>query len=115
MFYVPIYVEMLRSRPGLVFWAAALAQALVWLAVPVFFYTAPPGDLAQLLAIGHGFRLDAGGGPPPGLLAGRDCLPRRRHVRCLSLGADLRGDDLLVRLRARSRYRRSGARRHGGA
>src|SRR5580692_2439240 len=64
MFYVPIYVEMLRSRPGLVFWAAALAQALVWLAVPVFFYTAPPGDLAQLLAIGHEFRFDAGVGPP---------------------------------------------------
>ncbi len=64
MFYVPIYVEMLRSRPGLVFWAAALAQALVWLAVPMLFYAAPPSDLAELLAIGHEFRFDAGVGPP---------------------------------------------------
>src|ERR1700681_2502576 len=55
---------MLRSRPGLVFWAATLAQALVWLAVPALFYAAPPGDLAQLLAIGHEFRFDAGVGPP---------------------------------------------------
>jgi hypothetical protein len=64
MFYVPIYVEMLRSRPGLVFWAAALAQALVWLVVPMLFYAAPPSDLAELLAIGHEFRFDAGVGPP---------------------------------------------------
>jgi hypothetical protein len=64
MFYVPLYVEMLRSRPGLVFWVAALAQALVWLAVPMLFYAAPPIDLAELLAIGHEFRFDAGVGPP---------------------------------------------------
>ncbi len=64
MFYVPLYVEMLRSRPVLVFWLATLAQAVVWLAVPMLFYSAPPGDLAQLLAIGHEFRFDAGVGPP---------------------------------------------------
>jgi hypothetical protein len=64
MFYVPLYVEMLRSRPVLVFWLATLAQAFVWLAVPILFYAAPPGDLAQLLAIGHEFRFDAGVGPP---------------------------------------------------
>src|SRR5277367_4241616 len=64
MFYVPIYVEMLRSRPALVFWTATLVQALEWLAVPMLFYSAPPGELAQLLAIGHEFRFDAGVGPP---------------------------------------------------
>lgn len=64
MFYVPIYVEAIRSRPLLVFWAAALAQAAVWLLVPMLFYAAPPGDLAQLLAVGHEFRFDAGVGPP---------------------------------------------------
>jgi hypothetical protein len=64
MFYVPIYVEMLRSRPGLVFWAATLAQAFIWLLVPALFYAAPPNELAQLLAIGHEFRFDAGVGPP---------------------------------------------------
>jgi hypothetical protein len=64
MFYVPLYVEMLRSRPWLVFWPAVLAQAAVWIAVPMLFYAAPPSGLAQLLAIGHEFRFDAGAGPP---------------------------------------------------
>jgi hypothetical protein len=64
MFYVPLYVELLRSRPRLVFWFAALAQAAIWLVVPAAFYFAPPGDLAQLLAIGHEFRFDSGVGPP---------------------------------------------------
>ncbi len=64
MFFVPIYIEAIRARPLLVFWAATLAQAAVWIAVPMLFYSAPPGDLAQLLAIGHEFRFDAGVGPP---------------------------------------------------
>ncbi len=64
MFYVPLYIEMLRSRPLLVFWLAALAQAALWIAVPMLFYSAPPGDLAQLLAIGHEFQFDGGVGPP---------------------------------------------------
>jgi hypothetical protein len=64
MFYVPLYVEMLRSRPLLVFWPAALLQAAIWLAVPMLFYSAPPEGLAQLLAIGHEFRFDSGVGPP---------------------------------------------------
>src|SRR5271154_6149792 len=64
MFFVPIYIEAIRARPLLIFWAAALAQAAVWIAVPMLFYSAPPGDLAQLLAIGHEFRFDAGVGPP---------------------------------------------------
>jgi hypothetical protein len=64
MFFVPIYIEAIRARPVLMFWAAALAQAAVWIAVPMLFYSAPPADLAQLLAIGHEFRFDAGVGPP---------------------------------------------------
>ncbi|MGA2891703.1 MAG: glycosyltransferase family 39 protein [Xanthobacteraceae bacterium] len=64
MFYVPLYVELLRSRPALVFWVATLAQALLWLIVPMLFYAAPPADLAQLLAIGHELRFDAEVGPP---------------------------------------------------
>ncbi len=55
---------MLRSRPTLVFWAATLAQALLWFVVPAIFYSAPPDNLAQLLAVGHEFRFDAGVGPP---------------------------------------------------
>ena len=64
MFYVPLYIELLRSRPNLLFWVAALAQAAVWILAPTLFYFAPPGDLAQLLAIGHEFRFDSGVGPP---------------------------------------------------
>src|SRR4029077_18130367 len=64
MFFVPLYLELLRSRPQLLFWFAALTQAFVWLAVPALFYFAPPGALAQLLAIGHEFRLASGVGPP---------------------------------------------------
>jgi hypothetical protein len=63
MFYVPLYIELLRSRPLLVFWVATLSQAVLWLAVPMLFYAAPPGDLAQLLAVGHEFRFDSGVGP----------------------------------------------------
>ena len=64
MLFVPVYIEMLRSRPLLLFWLATLAQAAVWLLVPTLFYAAPPGDLAELLAIGHELRFDAGVGPP---------------------------------------------------
>jgi 4-amino-4-deoxy-L-arabinose transferase-like glycosyltransferase len=64
MFFVPLYIEILRSRPLLLFWLAALTQAAVWVAVPMLFYAAPPGDLPQLLAIGHEFQLHAPVGPP---------------------------------------------------
>ena len=64
MFYVSLYIELLRSRPVLVFWLAALAQALIWIAVPMVFYEAPPGGLPQLLAIGHEFQLFGDVGPP---------------------------------------------------
>src|SRR3974390_2339627 len=46
MFYVPLYIELMRSRPNLLFCFA------------------PPGERAQLLAIGHQFRFDSGVGPP---------------------------------------------------
>ena len=64
MFYVPLYIEALRSRPSLLFWAATLAQAAIWIAVPMVFYAAPPGDLPRLLAIGHEFQLRGDVGPP---------------------------------------------------
>src|ERR1700733_6112135 len=64
MFYVPLYIEMLRSRPLLVFWPGALLQAALWIAVPMLVYSAPPEGLAQLLAIGNELRFDAGVGPP---------------------------------------------------
>ena len=64
MFFVPLYIEALRSRPAFLFWAAALVQAAIWIAVPMAFYAAPPGNLPQLLAIGHEFQLRSDVGPP---------------------------------------------------
>ena len=64
MFYVPLYLEAMRSRPVLVFWLATLAQAALWIAVPALFYTSPPGALAQVLAVGHEFPLSGDTGPP---------------------------------------------------
>jgi hypothetical protein len=64
MFYVPLYIEGLRSRPALLFWLATLAQAALWLIVPVVFYAAPPGELAQLLAVAHDPSLAEAVGPP---------------------------------------------------
>jgi hypothetical protein len=64
MFHVPLYFEGLRSRPLLVFWLATLAQALLWTLVPFVFYAAPPGELPEVLAIGHEFQLNGDFGPP---------------------------------------------------
>jgi 4-amino-4-deoxy-L-arabinose transferase-like glycosyltransferase len=64
MLCVPLYFETIRSRPALAFWLATLAQAALWLAVPLIFYSAPPGALAQVLAIGHQFQFDSDVGPP---------------------------------------------------
>jgi hypothetical protein len=64
MFFVPLYFEAIRSRPAAVFWIATLAQAALWVAVPMLFYSAPPGDLAQVLAVGHEFQVDSDVGPP---------------------------------------------------
>jgi hypothetical protein len=64
MFYVPLYFEAIRARPVLVFWLATLAQAVLWLLVPMLFYAAPPVELAQVLAIGHEFQFDSDVGPP---------------------------------------------------
>ncbi len=66
MFYVPLYIEAMRSRPVLVFWLATLAQAALWILVPMLFYAAPPGALPQVLAIGHEFPLSGDVGPPLG-------------------------------------------------
>jgi hypothetical protein len=64
MFYVPLYIEALRARPRLVFWLAVLAQAALWVVVPSLMYSAPPGDLAHLLAVAHDPPLRSDVGPP---------------------------------------------------
>ena len=64
MLYVSILVELLRSRPALAVWLAALVQAFLWTLVPALFYGAPPGNLATAIAIGHEFPLGTYLGPP---------------------------------------------------
>ncbi len=64
MLYVSILVELLRSRPALAVWLAALAQAALWTLVPSLLYSGPPGDVPIVLAIGHEFQLGSYLGPP---------------------------------------------------
>jgi hypothetical protein len=47
-----------------VFWTAALTQALLWTLIPALFYSAPPGDVPLVLAVGHEFMLGSYLGPP---------------------------------------------------
>jgi hypothetical protein len=64
MLHVTIFVELARAQPRLAFWAATLTQGLLWWLVPSLFYAAPPGNLPEVLAIGHEFQLGAYSGPP---------------------------------------------------
>ncbi len=64
MHHVSLIVEFLRGRPAMVFWAVALTQGLLWTLIPVVFYSAPPGEVPVLLAIGHEFQLGSYLGPP---------------------------------------------------
>lgn len=64
MIYVTPLIELVRARPGLVFWTAALAQALVWTLVPALLYASPPGEVPLVLAIGREWQLGSWAGPP---------------------------------------------------
>ncbi|MDO8878774.1 MAG: glycosyltransferase family 39 protein [Pseudolabrys sp.] len=64
MHHVSLIIEFLRGRPAFVFWAVALTQGVLWTLVPALFYSAPPGEVPLLLAIGHEFVLGSYLGPP---------------------------------------------------
>ena len=64
MFTVSLLIEIVRTRPRLVFWLVAIGQTLLWLVVPAVFYSAPPGDVTQAIAVGREFALDTSYGPP---------------------------------------------------
>ncbi|MGH6665619.1 MAG: glycosyltransferase family 39 protein [Pseudolabrys sp.] len=64
MHYVSLIIEFLRGRPAIVFWTVALTQAALWTLMPALFYSAPPGEVPLLLAIGHEFMLGSYLGPP---------------------------------------------------
>jgi len=64
MLQTSISVELLRSQPRLTFWLATLLQAALWWIIPTLIYSAPPGDLPIVLAVGHEFQLGSYYGPP---------------------------------------------------
>lgn len=64
MIYASIIVEALRARPKAVFWLMALSQTALWFLVPSLFYSAPPGNLAELVAIGREVQFVTIAGPP---------------------------------------------------
>jgi 4-amino-4-deoxy-L-arabinose transferase-like glycosyltransferase len=64
MHTVSLFIEILRVRPLALFWSALITQLALWTLVPTLFYTAPPGGVAELLAVGHEFQLGTDFGPP---------------------------------------------------
>lgn len=64
MRFSSLIVELIRARPRLVMWLAVLAQAALWLLVPLLIYRSPPGDLASLLAFGREYQVGTDLGPP---------------------------------------------------
>jgi hypothetical protein len=64
MHSVSLFIEVLRTRPVSIFWLAALTQAALWWLVPALFYSAPPTQLGDLLAISREFPLGSEVGPP---------------------------------------------------
>lgn len=64
MLTVSLLIEILRTRPRLIFWLVALSQTFLWLVVPSIFYSAPPGDVAEVMAVGREMAFNASYGPP---------------------------------------------------
>jgi hypothetical protein len=64
MHSMSLFVELLRTRPRMLFWTMAVLQALLWTLVPALFFAAPPGQLPLVLAIGHEFQFGTEFGPP---------------------------------------------------
>jgi 4-amino-4-deoxy-L-arabinose transferase-like glycosyltransferase len=64
MLHVSLLVEALRARPVLMFWVAALSQAVLWVLLPTLIYAAPPADVPLTLATGHEWLLGSPAGPP---------------------------------------------------
>src|SRR6201991_3716081 len=64
MRFTSLIVELIRARPRLVVWIVVLAQAALWLLVPLLLYRSPPGDLATVLAYGREYQVGTYLGPP---------------------------------------------------
>ena len=64
MRFTSLLIELLRARPRLVFWLVTLLLAAIWIAVPLIFYSSPPGEVASVLAFGREYMLGTDLGPP---------------------------------------------------
>src|SRR4051812_49631380 len=64
MHSMSLFVELLRTRPRMLFWTMAVLRAVLWTLVPALFYDAPPGQLPLVLAVGHEFQFGTEFGPP---------------------------------------------------
>ena len=64
MRFTSLVVELIRARPRLVVWIVLLAQAGLWLILPMLLYRSPPGDLATALAFGREYQVGTWLGPP---------------------------------------------------
>ena len=64
MRFTSLVVELIRARPRLVVWLVVLAQAGLWLVLPMLLYRSPPGDLATVLAFGREYQVGTWLGPP---------------------------------------------------
>src|SRR3954447_10397666 len=57
MRFTSLVVELIRARPRLVVWIVVLAQAGLWLILPMLLYRSPPGDVATVLAFGREYQV----------------------------------------------------------
>jgi hypothetical protein len=64
MRFTSLVIELIRARPRLVVCIVVLFQAALWLAVALFLYASPPGNLATVLAYGREYQVGTDLGPP---------------------------------------------------
>ena len=64
MRFTSLVVELIRARPRLVVWIVVLAQAGLWLILPMLLYPSPPGDVATVVAFGREYQVGTWLGPP---------------------------------------------------
>lgn len=64
MRFTSLIVELVRARPRLIFWLVTLAIAALWFVLPLLFYRSPPGEVADVLALGREYQVGTMRGPP---------------------------------------------------
>lgn len=64
MRFTSLIIELIRARPRLIVLLVVLAQAAIWLILPLLLYRSPPDDVATVLAFGREYRVGTDLGPP---------------------------------------------------